>query len=171
MSYTNCYDSMMEPVSKSMRSFETVCTEPPHSLSGASEQVVRTIQTKHWEYYAWPKNSLLETLKQASLPYEAGSVRPESRLYETLKQAPLHPKAGSIRVSSRLRRGLKQAPSGSQAGSVGVSSRLRQGLKQAPSGSQTGSFFVFSSFFPRFSVSSVICHPICHHLTSCMSAR
>ena len=164
MSYINCYDSMMEPVSKSMRSFETVCTEPPHSLSGASEQVVRTIQTKHWEYYAWLQNSLLETLKQASLPYEAGSVRPESRLYETLKQAPLHPKAGSIRVSSRLRRGLKQAPSGSQAGSVRVSNRLflRFFLRF---------FLVFSSFFPRFSVLSVICHPICHHLTSCISAR
>ena len=157
MSYTNCNDSMMEPVSISMRSFETVCTEPPHSLSGASEQVVRTIQTKHWEYYAWPQNSLLETLKQASLPYEAGSVRPESRLYETLKQAPLHPKAGSIRVSSRLRRGLKQAPSGSQACSVRVSNRLFLRF--------------FSSFFPRFSVLSVICHPICHNLTSCISAR
>ena len=45
MSYINCYDSMMEPVSKSMRSFETVCPKPPHCLSGALAQLVRTLLT------------------------------------------------------------------------------------------------------------------------------
>ena len=71
-SYTICYDSLTEPVSKLVRSFETVCPEPPHCLSGAFGQLVRTLRTnreniphKTQTAYIRPWNRLNQDTKQA----------------------------------------------------------------------------------------------------------